>query len=194
MTELDTIPLRRPDGSDASLADYAGQVILVVNVASKCGLTPQYQSLQRLYQARRSHGLVVLGCPCNQFRDQEPGSDQEIQAFCRASYGVDFPILSKLEVNGAGRHLLYKALIAASPGMQERAEGGMRARLAQHGVHVGPGDVMWNFEKFLISRDGRVVGRFAPDITVEEPPLREAIEQELDRESPVEPIDQGSRR
>ena len=176
------IPLARADGSSTSLAEYAGQVILVVNVASKCGLTPQYESLKRLHAAHRASGLTVLGFPCNQFRGQEPGSDQEIQDFCRSTYGVDFPVLSKIAVNGPERHPLYAALVSAMPDAVERPEGGMRARLAQHGVGSGAaGDVLWNFEKFLIARDGRVVGRFAPDITVEESPLRDAIDRELAR-------------
>ena len=179
---LKDIPLQRADGSSTSLADHAGEVVLVVNVASKCGLTPQYESLERLYAARRGDGLTVLGFPCNQFRGQEPGSDAEIQEFCRSSYGVEFPVLSKIAVNGPDRHPLYAALVSAMPDAVERPDGGMRARLAQHGVAGGPaGDVLWNFEKFLIARDGSVAGRFAPDITVEESPLREAIARELDR-------------
>ena len=176
------IPLRRADASHASLADYAGQVVLVVNVASRCGLTPQYESLQRLHVARHADGLTVLGFPCNQFRGQEPGSDDEIQQFCRSTYGVEFPVFSRIAVNGSERHPLYAALVAAIPVAIERPDGGMRARLASRGIDGGQnGDVLWNFEKFLLARDGSVVGRFAPDITVEEPPLREAIERELAR-------------
>ena len=176
------IPLLRADGSHASLANYAGRVVLVVNVASKCGLTPQYESLQQLHAARHAHGLTVLGFPCNQFRGQEPGSDEEIQQFCQSAYGVEFPVFSRIAVNGPERHPLYAALVEAMPVAVERPEGGMRAKLASRGVDGGQnGDVLWNFEKFLIARDGSVVGRFAPDITVEEPPLREAIERELAR-------------
>ncbi len=176
------IPLHRPDGSSTTLAEHAGRVVLVVNVASKCGLTPQYESLERLHASRHADGLTVLGFPCNQFRGQEPGTDAEIQEFCRSTYGVRFPVLSKIAVNGPERHPLYAALVSAMPEAVERPEGGMRARLARHGVGDGsPGDVLWNFEKFLIARDGSVAGRFAPDITVEETPLREAIERELAR-------------
>lgn len=181
MAELKDIALQRADGSTARLADYAGQVVLVVNVASKCGLTPQYASLAASHERHKADGLVVLGFPCNQFRGQEPGSDAEIQSFATDTYGVDFPIFSKIEVNGPGRHPLYRALIETAPDMQERAEGGMRARLAGHGVAVADGDVMWNFEKFLINRDGTVAGHFAPDITVDEPPLRDAIAAALAR-------------
>ncbi len=176
---LDQIGLRRIDGSSATLADYAGQVVLVVNVASKCGLTPQYESLERAYVAHRADGLVVLGFPCNQFRGQEPGSGAEIQAFCSSTYDVDFPLFAKIEVNGPQRHPLYQAMIAAAPVAYERPEGGMRDRLRQFGVEAPRGDVMWNFEKFLIGRDGRVIGRYAPDITVDDAPLRDAVHAEL---------------
>ncbi len=179
---LEHIPLRRSDGTSTSLAEHAGRVVLVVNVASKCGLTPQYESLERLHAARQADGLTVLGFPCNQFRGQEPGTDEEIQEFCRSTYGVEFPVLSKIAVNGPERHPLYTALVSAVPQAVERPDGGMRARLATHGVQsVRPDDVLWNFEKFLIARDGSVAGRFAPDITVDESPLREAIERELAR-------------
>ncbi len=181
MADLTGIRLRRIDGTEATLADYAGRVVLVVNVASKCGLTPQYESLAQLYDRHRAAGLVVLGFPCNQFRGQEPGSDEEIQSFCSSTYGVDFPIFSKIEVNGPGRHPLYGALLAAAPVAAERADGGMRTRLASRGIEARAEDVLWNFEKFLIGRDGRVAGRYAPDITVAEAPLREAIAAELDR-------------
>ena len=179
---LNQIGLHRIDGAAATLADYAGQVVLVVNVASRCGLTPQYESLEKAYRAHGADGLVVLGFPCNQFRGQEPGSAAEIQAFCSSTYGVDFPLFSKIEVNGPERHPLYAAMIAEAPQALERAEGGMRARLAGFGIEAPPpGDVMWNFEKFLIARDGRVVGRYAPDITVDDAPLREDLAAELAR-------------
>lgn len=181
MADLLNIPLQRIDGAPATLADYAGQVVLVVNVASKCGLTPQYESLAQAYKEHKADGLVVLGFPCNQFRGQEPGSDEEIQEFCSSTYGVDFPLFSKIEVNGAGRHPLYGALLEAAPSAQEKPDGGMRARLAQHGIEAKDSDVLWNFEKFLIGRDGRVAGRFAPDITVAESPLSDAIAQALQR-------------
>ncbi len=176
---LDQIGLRRIDGGSATLADYAGQVVLVVNVASKCGLTPQYESLERAYTAHRADGLVVLGFPCNQFRGQEPGSEAEIQAFCSSTYDVDFPLFAKIDVNGSQRHPLYQAMIDAEPDAYERPEGGMRERLRQFGVEAPRGDVMWNFEKFLIGRDGRVIGRYAPDITIDDAPLRDALHAEL---------------
>ncbi|MCQ8279684.1 redoxin domain-containing protein [Acetobacteraceae bacterium KSS8] len=167
------------DGQDVSLSDYAGKVLLVVNVASKCGLTPQYEALEQLYRRDRDRGLVVLGFPCNQFREQEPGSDAEIAAFCSTTYGVSFPMFSRIEVNGPGRHPLYRDLLSQAPQPIESEGGGMRARLAKHGIAVDTADVMWNFEKFLVGRDGRVLARFAPDITVDDPVLAGAIEQAL---------------
>jgi glutathione peroxidase len=182
MSDLKTVAFSRADGGVDTLADHEGEVVLVVNVASKCGLTPQYESLERLYSENRDRGLMILAFPCNQFRGQEPGSDEEIQDFCRSTYGVEFPVLAKIAVNGPERHPLYAGLTSEVPDAHERADGGMRARLAQRGIESSGGsDVLWNFEKFLIARDGKVVGRFAPDITVEESPLREAIEQELNR-------------
>jgi glutathione peroxidase len=171
--------LRRIDGTAATLADYAGQVVLVVNVASRCGLTPQYESLQRLYEAHRAHGFAVLGFTCNQFREQEPGTDEEIQQFCSTSYGVTFPLFSKIEVNGPNRHPLYAALVRAAPDARENPETSMRARLAQRGIEAKNGDILWNFEKFLLGRDGRVVGRFSPEVTADDPLLRDAVNEAL---------------
>ena len=180
MTDIESIAFARADGSKACLADFPGQVVLVVNVASKCGLTPQYASLEAMYRAHRAEGLSVLGFPCNQFRGQEPGSDAEIQDFCRTSYDVSFPIFAKVEVNGPARHPLYAALLAARPDAKEKPEGGMRETLARHGlVPAAAGDVLWNFEKFLIGRDGVVLARFAPDVTAEDPVLRDAVRQAL---------------
>ncbi|MGI4808476.1 MAG: glutathione peroxidase [Janthinobacterium lividum] len=180
MTDIDTIGFARTDGSETSLADFPDQVVLVVNVASKCGLTPQYASLEAMYRAHRADGVALLGFPCNQFRGQEPGSDQEIQDFCRMSYDVSFPVLAKIEVNGPGRHPLYAALVAACPVAAEKPEGGMRDTLARHGlVPAAAGDVLWNFEKFLIGRDGTVLSRFAPDITADDLVLQDAVRQAL---------------
>ncbi len=172
------IPLKTIDGEATDLTPYSGKVLLVVNVASKCGLTPQYEGLEALYRAKRDEGLVVLGFPANNFRDQEPGSDAEIAAFCSLTYGVDFPIFSKISVNGDDRHPLYDALIAAQP----KADGAdaMRERLAGYGiVAANETDVLWNFEKFLIGRDGQVVARFSPDITAEDPRLLAAVDKAL---------------
>lgn len=154
------IPLKRIDGQPATLADYKGDVLLIVNVASKCGLTPQYDGLEKLYAEHKAEGFDVLGFPCNQFMGQEPGSEAEIAEFCRLTYGVQFPMFAKLDVNGADRHPLYKALIDAQP-----AEG----------------DIRWNFEKFLVARNGEVVARFAPKTPPEDPTLVSAITAEISK-------------
>jgi glutathione peroxidase len=178
------IPVRRLDGAPATLRDYAGHVLLVVNVASKCGLTPQYESLQRAFERERERGLVVLGFPSNQFGKQEPGTSGEIATFCEENYSVTFPLFEKIDVNGDERHPLYRELIAAQP---EAISAGdtFREKLARYGIkQAQPSDVFWNFEKFLVSRDGRVVGRFAPDISVDDPLLRAAIDTELGSPNP----------
>lgn len=131
-------------GGSADLSRYAGQAVLIVNVASKCGLTPQYSGLEKLQEQYAAQGFTVLGVPCNQFLGQEPGSAEEIAEFCSATYGVTFPMTEKVEVNGEGRHPLYDRLVGFADG-----EG-----------HTG--DIRWNFEKFLIGRDGQVVARFSP--------------------------------
>lgn len=167
---LFSIPLARIDGRPATLADYRGKVLLVVNVASKCGLTPQYEGLQSLYAQRRAQGLEILGFPANNFGGQEPGTEAEISEFCSLRYGVEFPLFQKISVVGPDRHPLYDALVAAHP----RATGfeTMRARLGQHGITpASTTDVLWNFEKFVINRDGEVIARFSPDIGAEDPRL-----------------------
>ena len=179
MPGIQDIPLRTIDGEETSLGDYAGQVLLVVNVASKCGLTPQYQALESTYTAHRARGFAVLGFPCNQFLAQEPGQEAEIAAFCQATYGVDFPLFAKIEVNGPGRHPLYTALTQAIPEARINPDGTLRERLAKRGVNPGPGEILWNFEKFLISRQGAVVARFAPDVAPDDPLVTDAIAAEL---------------
>ncbi|MEZ7002695.1 glutathione peroxidase [Streptomyces sp. AD55] len=148
-------------GGPADLGQYAGRVVLVVNVASKCGLTPQYEGLERLHERYAERGFTVLGVPCNQFLGQEPGSAEEIAEFCSATYGVTFPMTEKVEVNGAGRHPLYERLTAFAD-----AEG-----------HSG--DVRWNFEKFLIGRDGAVAARFSPRTEPEATEVVAAVEEAL---------------
>ncbi len=169
------IPLIRIDGSPASLADHAGKVLLIVNVASKCGNTPQYEGLEALYRAYRDRGLVVLGFPANDFKGQEPGSEAEIAAFCRTTYGVDFPMFGKIAVTGADKHPLYRALIEAEPVASFPEGSALRAHLADP---ESP-EVHWNFEKFLVDRGGAVVGRFAPDTEPQDPSLVRAIETAL---------------
>jgi glutathione peroxidase len=176
------IPVRRIDGADASLGDYKGDVMLVVNVASKCGLTPQYTELEEIYEKYRDKGLVVLGFPANEFAGQEPGTNQEIQEFCSTKYAVKFPLFEKIVVKGNGQHPLYQQLIAEIPKAQQNPTGGLRKTLEQHGLApTNDTDIMWNFEKFLVDRQGKVVGRFAPDIAPKDPTLVSAIETELSK-------------
>ena len=154
------IPVHTLTGDDGSLAPYAGTSVLVVNVASKCGLTPQYEGLERLQKTYEDRGFSVVGFPCNQFMGQEPGTAEEIQSFCSTTYGVTFPLFEKIDVNGADRHPIYEELTKTAD-----AEG-------------YAGDIRWNFEKFLVGPDGGVQ-RFAPTITPEDPILVAAIEAAL---------------
>jgi glutathione peroxidase len=176
------IPLRRIDGTPASLADHKGNVLLVVNVASQCGLTPQYAELEEIYETYRDRGFAVVGFPANEFAGQEPGTNAEIQQFCQTKYGVKFPMFEKIVVKGNRQHPLYSELIAECPTAQQKPNGTLRKTLDQHGL--GPKndtDIMWNFEKFLVNRHGQVVGRFASDITPKDPAITTAIEAELSK-------------
>ncbi len=157
---LTDIPLNTLKGEPTSLADHAGKALLIVNVASKCGLTPQYTGLEALHEKYKDRGFSVIGVPCNQFGGQEPGSSEEIAEFCSATYGVTFPMLEKLDVNGDDRHPLYSELTAV-----QDAEG-------------NAGDVVWNFEKFLVAPDGSVT-RFRPMVAPEDDALVAAVEGSL---------------
>ena len=177
-TPLQDIPVTRIDGSPDSLRAHAGKVLLVVNVASKCGLTPQYDGLEKLYEGKRAQGLEVLGFPANNFGAQEPGTDAEISEFCSLTYDVKFPMFSKISVLGPDQHPLYAGLVAARPAAV--GDGPFRERLKGYGVSpANQADGLWNFEKFLVGRDGRVIERFAPDVTAEDPRLVKAIEDAL---------------
>jgi len=176
-SSLYDIPVARIDGTPSSLGEYAGKVLLVVNVASKCGLTPQYEGLEALYRTYRDRGLVVLGFPANDFAGQEPGTEAEIETFCRSTYGVEFPMFAKIAVTGPERHPLYDALIAARPEAAFKADSALLKRLPPR--EAEPGGIHWNFEKFLVGRDGAVVGRFAPDTTPEDETIVAAIETAL---------------
>lgn len=156
MPSLTSYDLKGLGGGELDLGSLDGKVLLVVNVASKCGLTPQYEGLEALYQRYRDTGFSVLGLPCNQFAGQEPGTEAEIQQFCSLNYDVDFPMTQKVEVNGPGRHPLYQWLAGESAAF--------------------PGDITWNFEKFLIGRDGEVKARFGPKT----PPLDEAVTSSIE--------------
>lgn len=154
------IPIKTLDGEDSSLAAHKGKVLLAVNVASKCGLTPQYTALENLQKTYGDRGFSVVGFPCNQFLGQEPGTAEEIQEFCATNYGVTFPLYEKIDVNGESRHPIY-AELTQTPDAEGTA-----------------GDITWNFEKFLISRDGSVT-RFRPQVVPDDPSVVEAIEKEL---------------
>ena len=185
MSTLQEIPVERIDGTPTALREFAGKVLLVVNVASKCGLTPQYAGLESLYESRRERGFELLGFPANNFRAQEPGTNEEIAEFCSATYGVKFPMFSKISVKGDDQHPLYRELIAEKPSATEKPGGEFRAKLNGLGIKQDhPSDVFWNFEKFLIGRDGKVAGRFAPDITPDDSILLDAIERELAKPEP----------
>jgi len=178
-TDLATITLTRNNGATDSLADHAGKVLLVVNVASQCGLTPQYEGLEKLYTQWADRGFEVLGFPANDFGAQEPGSDAEIESFCKLNYGVTFPLYAKADVTGPDKQPLYAALTATHPGKTGPAEE-FRERLRGYGMTpTQDPEVLWNFEKFLIGRDGRVAARFAPTVGPDDPALLAAIEAEL---------------
>lgn len=158
-SKLYDIPLKDIDGKDTSLKPYAGKVLLVVNVASKCGNTPQYAGLEQLQRKYKDQGFTVLGFPCNDFGSQEPGSNTEIKEFCSKTYEVTFPMFDKLHVKGAEQHPLYKEISGKESPF--------------------PGDVKWNFGKFLISRDGKVIKRFEPGVKPDAKQVSEAIESAL---------------
>ena len=181
MTEsLYDIPLKNLGGQAASLRQFKGQVLLIVNVASQCGLTPQYVGLEKLFETYRARGLQVLGFPCNDFAAQEPGSAEEIQDFCTSRFSVQFPLFEKLNINSEPRHPLYAHLITAQPAATLPANSDLREKLAEHKLLPKQAtDVLWNFEKFLVDRNGRVVQRFAPDMTPDDAVLIAAIEAAL---------------
>jgi glutathione peroxidase len=161
VSDIYDIPVKTLQGKPSSLGDHKGKALLVVNVASRCGLTPQYTGLQKLQDQYGDKGFTVLGFPCNQFLEQEPGTADEIAEFCSVNYGVTFPLFEKIEVNGPGRHPLYDELTAT-----EDADG-------------AAGDIQWNFEKFLISPEGEIVGRFRPAVEPEDAGLVSAVEASL---------------
>lgn len=179
-TEIEAIGVKQIDGSAATLGDYQGKVRLVVNVASKCGLTPQYEALQNLYNRYAEQGLVVMGFPANDFAGQEPGTNEEIAGFCQTNYGVDFPMFAKIAVTGEDKHPLYSALTAAFPSAKAPEGESMRERLRGYGMTpTEEPEVLWNFEKFLVGRDGTVVARFAPNMAPDDPAIIQAIEKAL---------------
>ncbi len=172
------IPVKDIKGQEVDLVQYQGKVLLIVNVASKCGLTPQYEGLEKLYRAQKEQGLEILGFPANNFLAQEPGTNDDIQQFCSLTYDVHFPLFAKISVAGDDKHPLYQTLIQAQP--ERIGEGPWWKDLVDYGLMPNPKpEVLWNFEKFLINKKGEVVGRFAPDITADDARLVSAIETEL---------------
>ena len=168
------------DGRERTLRDYQGKVLLVVNVASKCGLTPQYTGLEALHEKYGPRGLVVMGFPANEFGAQEPGTDAEIKSFCETKFDVSFPLYSKIVVKGEGQHPLYQALTEARPEAAKAPGTNFRERLIGYGINPGAAhEILWNFEKFLVDRSGHVVARFAPDMTPDDPQITAAIEKAL---------------
>ncbi len=179
MSDLATIPLTRIDGKSDSLSEHQGKVLLLVNVASKCGLTPQYEGLEKLYKTYQGQGFEVLGFPANDFDAQEPGTHEEIAEFCQVNFGVSFPLFAKAPVSGPEKQPLYAALTQAMPSKQGDVEG-MKEKFRGYGMTPNDDpEVLWNFEKFLVGKDGSVVARFAPGTTPEDPALVSAIEAEL---------------
>ncbi len=178
MTDLLKIPLETIEHKTTNLSEYAGKVLLVVNTASKCGLTPQYAGLEALYTRYRDEGFIVLGFPSNDFAGQEPGNETDIATFCSTNYAVDFPLFSKTKVVGPHKHALYAALIAQQPQAADSAV--FREQLKGYKISPNPEpEVLWNFEKFLIAKDGRTVARFSPDVAPDDMKLVKAIEKEL---------------
>ena len=178
MASIYNIPVNTIQGESIDLSQYKGKVLLLVNVASKCGLTPQYEGLQNLYHAEKNNGLEILGFPSNDFLAQEPGSNEEIQEFCSLNYQVDFPLFAKIPVVGDAKHPLYATLTEAIP--ERIGEGPWWKDLVDYGLTPNnPPEVLWNFEKFLISKNGEVVARFAPDITADDARITDAIKAEL---------------
>lgn len=174
------IPVKTIDGVETNLSEYKGKTLLIVNVASKCGLTPQYASLEKLYENYKDKGFEILGFPSNDFMGQEPGTEAEIKDFCDTNFNVHFPLFSKVGINGENRHPLYANLIEAHPKTDVVNGDDLLNGLIKYGhKHLNESDVLWNFEKFLVNKNGAVVARFAPDVTAEDERLTAKVEEEL---------------
>jgi len=177
---LEEIPVSTVDGKPSKLGDYAGKVRLVVNVASKCGLTPQYEALEAAYRKYKDRGFEVLAFPANEFGAQEPGTEAEIKDFCSTKYDVTFPLFAKIVVKGDNQHPLYAELTRERPEAVKLPGTDFRGKLVGYGVTPGgPSEILWNFEKFLVSRDGKVIERFSPDVPPDDPIVIAAIEKAL---------------
>ena len=179
---IQNIPVRLITGEETTLAEFQGEVMLVVNVASKCGLTPQYEGLESLYRKYKDKGFVITGFPSNDFSGQEPGTNEEIQSFCTLNFGVDFPLYEKITVVGETKHPLYSALIKAQPEAEGAGLIPFKEGLIKFGVQPNePPEILWNFEKFIIGRNGEVARRFSPDTKPDDIALLNAIEAELEK-------------
>lgn len=179
-SKISQIEFSMADGKKTTLSSFNARAIMVVNVASKCGLTPQYEGLEKIYEKYKEQGFLVVGFPANEFLGQEPGTNEEIQQFCTMNYGVKFPVAAKIVVKGEGQHPLYELLTEEKPVALKQAGGTLESKLREHGLLNGKAsDIMWNFEKFLIDKKGEVIARFAPDITPEDPAILHAIEGAL---------------
>lgn len=177
---LQSISFKKMDGSETTLAEFLDRVLLVVNVASKCGLTPQYTALEKLYRKYKNKGFTVLGFPANDFKGQEPGTNEDIELFCKTTYDVSFPIFQKISVKGKDKHPLYAALIELQPLAIEVEHGALKATLQQIGELPDlPNGILWNFEKFLIDQKGNVSARFAPDLAPDDSIVIAEIEKLL---------------
>ena len=182
MSTITNIPIKTIKGQETNLAAYKGKVLLVVNVASKCGLTPQYEGLEKIYNKYKAQGFEVLGFPANNFMGQEPGTSEEIVEFCKSSYDVSFPLFQKISVKGNDQHPLYAALTQSAATAQDSKDTSLVKKLAFRvlgGFNKKATDISWNFEKFLVDRNGKVVGRFAPTVKPEDTLLVAAIEKSL---------------
>lgn len=180
MANLYDIPVKTIDGKPTSLGDYKGKVLLVVNVASACGLTPQYEGLEKLYEGYKAKGVEVLGFPANNFGAQEPGTDEEIKEFCTSKFDVKFPMFSKISVRGDDQHPLYAELVSQKPKATPQPGGQLMEKLKGYGLAPATDtEVAWNFEKFIVGKDGKVAARFHPDVAPDAPELLAAIDKAL---------------
>lgn len=172
--------VKKINGTDVNLGHYKNEVLLVVNVASECGLTPQYEALEKVYEKYHGQGFEVLGFPANEFGAQEPGTNAEIQNFCTSKFGVKFPLFEKIVVKGEGQHPLYNFLTHVKPEAISTHGNDFEEKLKTYGItREKKNDILWNFEKFLINKKGEVIARFAPDVTPDDTVVTQAIESAL---------------
>lgn len=178
-TSVHDFKMNRIDGTPMPLSEYKGKVLLIVNVASKCGLTPQYDGLEKIYEKYKEQGFEVLGFPANEFLGQEPGTNADIQEFCRTNFGVKFPMFEKIVVKGKDIHPLYNYLINTKKDTTQKKGGTLMERLMAKNLLSKDHEIHWNFEKFLVDRNGKIVERFSPELTPEDPVITAAIEKTL---------------